>query len=248
MPYAELCPSSALAPYVDCFWLSEGGSKPKKNRILPDGCVDILFSIRGQISSTCADQMQHLKSGQAYLAGTMTAFADVTLSERASLFGVRFKPFGFSSFFKLPLDGLENGLVPFTELPTSALFDQSERLSSMASHLDSELHQHLRPTDARIQAAVELILQTGGQIKIDALVDVSCLSVRQFEKKFKQYLGVSAKVLCDVVRVKACANRLQNHQLDVMQVAVDGGYYDTAHFTNTFKRYVGQSPTHYRVK
>lgn len=178
----------------------------------------------------------------------MTAFADVTLSAGARIAGVRFRPFGFSSFSNVPLNGLENGLVPFTELLTPGFFNDSGNWPDLVARLEAELCRNLCPADVRIQRAVDLILQTGGQVKIDALVNVSCLSVRQFEKRFRQYIGVSAKALCTVVRVRQSADQLRNNSNDITQIALDQGYYDTAHFANTFKRYVGQTPVQYRAE
>ncbi len=246
MPYNELRPSPAIAAYVDSFWLSRGGAEPTTSRILPDGCVDLLFPLNGRILSTCADQSRQLKPGNTYLAGTMTAFADVCLSERASVFGVRFKPFGFSSYFGLPLAGLENGLIEFSDLSTPALFDQPTDAAAMAACLEKVLYRQFQPADLRIQRAVDLILQTGGQVTIDRLVAVSCLSIRQLERKFRQHVGVSAKTLCDVVRIRRSADRLRTDPPDILQIALEQGYYDGSHFTHVFKRYVGQTPAEYR--
>ena len=190
MPYIERKPSPTLAPYVDSFWLSQNGSIPNVNRILPDGCVDILFPFKGRILSTCAGHTQALKTGETYVMGTMTTFADVALSAGAVIAGIRFKPLGFSTFFGLPLDGLENGVAEFSELRVPVLFDQPEDFLGATRLLEEQLYQRIKLTDPRIRQAVDLIRLSGGNVKIDTLVDASCLSMRQFEKNFRQQLGV----------------------------------------------------------
>ena len=48
----ECAPPAALAPYVECFW-SRTASEPDPpggtHRVLPDGCLDIIFSERGAV-------------------------------------------------------------------------------------------------------------------------------------------------------------------------------------------------------
>ncbi|MEP7219956.1 MAG: DUF6597 domain-containing transcriptional factor, partial [Bacteroidota bacterium] len=42
--YRESPPSPRLAPYVECYWSMRAipGAAPTPNRVLPDGCVDII--------------------------------------------------------------------------------------------------------------------------------------------------------------------------------------------------------------
>ena len=46
--YREYPPCSALDEYIECYWSREarvGGESPTTQRVLPDGCVDILFDL-----------------------------------------------------------------------------------------------------------------------------------------------------------------------------------------------------------
>jgi len=45
MQYQEYQPNTLLAPYIETYWSSNDfGGKGKFHKILPDGCVDIIFT------------------------------------------------------------------------------------------------------------------------------------------------------------------------------------------------------------
>ena len=55
MGYAEHAPPPDLAPYVACFWTGASSPVPTcraVHRVLPDGCVDIIFAFGRQGGST----------------------------------------------------------------------------------------------------------------------------------------------------------------------------------------------------
>ncbi|MBI1281916.1 MAG: hypothetical protein GC179_27575 [Anaerolineaceae bacterium] len=75
MPYREYHPHPALAPYVACYW-SITSPKPLINRVLPDGCTDIVVS----------DTLQ--------VVGTMRRAILVPVESQSVTVGIRFKPLG----------------------------------------------------------------------------------------------------------------------------------------------------------
>ncbi|UUZ95369.1 hypothetical protein LJK87_13410 [Paenibacillus sp. P25] len=79
--YREYAPGPSLAPYVACYWTVdfEPGRGSQVHRIIPDGCVDIIFDRRSASSRKVA-----------FIAGLMTRFEALQLSEAQSLFGIRF--------------------------------------------------------------------------------------------------------------------------------------------------------------
>src|SRR5882724_3910816 len=92
MTYTEIPPHPALAPYIDAYWSVKGaGQNTATNRILPDGCVDIIFNL--------GENETLMKSGKAYLVGTMTSPIDTYVTPGTRLLGIRFRPAAFSAFY-----------------------------------------------------------------------------------------------------------------------------------------------------
>src|SRR5215208_2083694 len=84
--YVEHPPPPHLAPYVSCFWttltIEQDASVPRnEHRVLPDGCVDIVFGFRRGTDVT-----------EAIGVGSMTRPLIITGARTQLYIGVRFSP------------------------------------------------------------------------------------------------------------------------------------------------------------
>src|SRR5262245_34290347 len=99
MKYSQVNPGKSLTSYIDAYWTVNGDSaNTVTEKILPDGCIDIIFNLGSDcITDNGASNMQ---SEKVYLVGTMTRFKETLMHSGTKLVGVRFKPAGFSAFYK----------------------------------------------------------------------------------------------------------------------------------------------------
>src|ERR1700693_6474153 len=97
--YREINPSPDLAPFVECFWISEVDSDGCQ-RILPDGCVDLLFFSRGK------------QLVDAQIVGAMTRFQNVPLRRHETILGVRFHPGMAGACLPCDIPSLSDRSVP----------------------------------------------------------------------------------------------------------------------------------------
>lgn len=98
----------------------------------------------------------------------------------------------------------------------------------------------------RIESAAKLLLEHTERTSIDWLAKESCLSTKQFERKFKEYTGVTASILARVVRFDKTV-KLKNAQphLDLLSIALACGYHDYQHMVRDYKDFTGLTPTSY---
>ncbi|MGY0036615.1 DUF6597 domain-containing transcriptional factor [Pedobacter sp. NJ-S-72] len=98
MIYTELPVHQSLTGYIDAYWtIRHVGCGSKEQRILPDGCIDIIFNLGAECTTSHGRFL--MEPEKAYLIGTMTTFTTSCIPCDASLVGVRFKPAAFSNFF-----------------------------------------------------------------------------------------------------------------------------------------------------
>jgi methylphosphotriester-DNA--protein-cysteine methyltransferase len=72
------------------------------------------------------------------------------------------------------------------------------------------------------------------------------LSQRRFIQVFRDEVGLTPKLFCRIQRFQEVLRRIgKGQQFEWVDVALDCGYYDQAHFINDFQAFSGLNPTAY---
>jgi AraC-like DNA-binding protein len=242
MQYREFQPNVLLSPYIDSYWMSaDFGGKGESYIILPDGCVDIIFTF---------DKIEEIF--YAKIVGTMTSFFEVSYPQSVQMFGIRFKPAGITAFTRVPIDEFTNKNTELTLVDT--LFDKSffetipekHSVSEMIAYTDNYFFNKLPLTyrsEKQIIRAVDLIYFSNGQLSPSKIASEVCLCQRHFERKFKSVIGISPKTFAKVIRFKHALRCLRNYPYkDLLSVTIECGYYDHTHLIKDFKTFSGNTP------
>src|ERR1700742_3742418 len=113
--YREIAPPPQLSRSVECFWtMSHPGPEPP-NRVMPDGCADILFTRSSAGASLEA-------------VGPMTSYFDFQVGEALQLVGVRFPPGMWTTYLGVPGDRVTDQTVPLDALWGAKAKELSGRL------------------------------------------------------------------------------------------------------------------------
>jgi len=113
-------------------------------------------------------------------------------------------------------------------------------LVKQATRNKKELHQ--------IDLVTDLSFGLKKNLNMEWLAKESCLSLRQYERKFTERMGVSPKYFNKVVRFEN-AFRLKNKlpHLDWLTIALECGYYDYQHLVKDYKDLTLQTPTNFHL-
>lgn len=72
------------------------------------------------------------------------------------------------------------------------------------------------------------------------------VSIRTFQRYFREVIGISPKLFCQVLRHKYILELLyQNPEIKWSDIQLNGFYYDFAHFTKDFTHFSGLTPKKY---
>jgi len=254
--YCETPPPPALADYVECFWTSSGmklTADARKHRVLPDGCVDILFTAelhpRGGLSSNCA----------LSLVGTMTRYRDFILPANPFYVGIRFKPAAVTSMLSFPVYEITDETIPLAEVWGSEGERLLEKLYRAGSAMDCAqilrgvILRRLPPRKSgeasAVSHAVEKIVTAGGNVAIDRLSASVNTSPRNLRRLVKAHAGIGPKRLCRVLRFRKLRRVLHDVvSPDWAALALECGYYDQAHLVNEFRELSGYTPQEFHLR
>ena len=84
------------------------------------------------------------------------------------------------------------------------------------------------------------------EITTQELANMAGLSVSHFERRFRLAFGSSPRQYLIRIRVEHASTMLRESDASITQVAQRSGFYDHAHFSRTFARIMGMSPSDYR--
>jgi AraC-like DNA-binding protein len=245
--YEEQPPRAPLDRYVECVWRLRGCAGGVQ-RILPDGCPELIFHLGEPFHLWTAPQARD-RQPPALLVGPSSRFLLLEPPGRPHTVGVRFRPAGASAFFPAPLDEFADRTIDLTALWGAAARELIERIEAapgfpaIVALAESALLRRLRAPDARMLHAARAILTTGGQSAVPALAREVALSPRQFERRFAAAVGLSPKPFSRIVRFQNVFRSIPSgKQPDWADVAARCGYFDQAHFVRDCRQFSGETP------
>lgn len=86
------------------------------------------------------------------------------------------------------------------------------------------------------------------QLSIPELANMSEMSVRQFQSKFKTAFGQSPQHFIIKTRILSACERLINKKIPITKIAVEVGFYDHSSFTRQFTKTMGITPLKYKKR
>jgi len=240
--FRRYSPSPRLSPFVRNFWTvwCDGTwVAPRTHRVVPDGCIDLVFARR----CPTADY-------RAFIVGTMTRPIIEPLMCHADYIAVRFGPGGFRHFFDAPPTDLTDRIIPLDSLSVpSSLAEQLagwDDVQARLSILEDELHWRFRPEveDSALTKILETIAVCHGNVPMAQLGHVASWSPRHLRRIFRDCVGVGPKTFCRIARFLSALRVLRRSpRPNLLDVALDAGYYDQAHFIHEFCDFYGSSPS-----
>jgi len=232
--YICIAPSHFLKDYVKHYWLGLN-NEASSYTVLPDGSVDIVIQSNDEVVSSM-------------VYGTTTQRMDVEILPNNHYLGIRFKPGKSRHFMNLSAQELTNTADSSLDALSFSLEEFSEQLplTNIAKKLDELLEGHLKkqqPDDNNIDHVIALIEDSRGLLRIEDAVVYSGKSRRQFERVFKEMVGVSPKFFSLITRFSHATTLItQLSQSTLADIAADAGYSDQSHMNHDFKRMTGVSP------
>lgn len=238
--YEEYAPSAALKQYVDCYWSSASQPGHEAHRILPDACIDIIFS----------SDLAEYRGG--VVVGTMTQAQAFHPSVPVSMVAIRFHPGGAWPFLGVPAKDFTDQRAPLSDvLVNPTLPERIETAGSVRDklfELERDLLRRLprvATPDSRVAAAIQS-LRLGADV--DEAANGVSLSRQHLTRLFQQHIGVGPKRFARISRLQKLLAQFSGQEvLNWSSMACDLGYFDQSHLISECQELAGLSPTELRA-
>jgi len=234
MDYGERQPAPGLRPYVRCIWWLRAPAGGGVERVLPDGCPEIIFNRADPFRGRGVQPL-------AMAVGQLDRFLEITPTGEVDLVGIRFEPAGMHALLRLPMHELTGTSVDLDGVDRRLRRDLEAAARRGIDALEDRLLARVgRPSEASV--AVACLVASGGTAAMDDLP----LPARRLERRFRAEVGLAPKRLARIVRFHEVVRSLDRGvQPAWAPLALDAGYYDQAHMIRDFRQFAGIAPGAY---
>jgi AraC-like DNA-binding protein len=239
--YRERAPVAALRRHVACVWTQriEPGKRPMIHRIVPDGCIDIVWL-----------------DGFLHVAGPDTGPVLAPISAGSLVVGIRFRPGLAPTMLGLPASELLDGRTALLHLWGGASGRLAERLVASSDPgaamavLERELLERLpdaAPVDRLAEGVVAELRAAPPSPVVAGLAATLGSSERQLHRRCLDAFGYGPKMLDRVLRFQRflalARTATPRGEAGLARLAADAGYADQAHLARECRALGGLTPT-----
>lgn len=226
------------------YWVLES-DEPFSVLTFPIGCPQIIFHKKTPlyIPELDKNQSQFTISGQVNFPahiqsdGSLEMIVAVFYPHTIGMF-IDTPP---SAFYNLEISGYDIENRTLNEI-AHRIFDceiAKECIGILENYLLSKIRSSLNI--CRIGMSINTLLRASST-SVSTLADNVCLSKRQFERVFRDTVGMNPKEYARIVRFQKALWLMQNGESNYAGIAAECGYSDQSHFIRNFKELSGHTP------
>lgn len=254
--YRFFDPHPLLASFVQSIFLVDHVLEPGEGTIVgqypptPQHCI--FLYIKEKFKAKKVHESEFRVRSNAVVVGPQLTRMELTVSHDYTVAVIGFRPGGLFRLLGIPMEEIFDDGFDGLELMGSDINELVERCAEVESM--DKIHEciehyllgkltkvkELLPVD---QALFQM-LKCQGRMPITQVSDLACLSLRQFERKCKERLGLSPKVYSRLIRFSNAYRLFEKSEVpNWSEIAYLSGYYDQMHFIKDFKEFAGITPT-----
>ena len=218
----------------------------------PTPFQSLIFYCNNAVSMGRVSENEFQKQPLTVLLGPQFSRVNVKVFEHLSAIRVDFLPGGMYRLLGVPMNELfDKGYdaCDFFGADMRLINDQLQHIKNLEDGKDIVERfllnkiknlKEILPVDFALRA----LFNNNGALDIQNAASLSCLSIKQFERKCQERIGMNPKLFARILRFsKAYRLHETSPQLSWTSIAYDAGYYDQMHMIRDFKVFAGVNPT-----
>ncbi|EQC48307.1 DNA-binding helix-turn-helix protein [Bacteriovorax sp. BSW11_IV] len=257
-----ITPANILSEYVKTIWFAYNDSNQEELpfKILSDACSGIVINFGDEIEYKLKDH-DHIAKQETTIMGPTKNLTTMVFRGKVCAIGIRFYPHTgqmflgrqMSHYINQNCSATEDDMLScsdfYKELAQVMLNEKSwdQICNKVEVYLNIILQASLDKFPVKLKDLITIIERTP-EINITELSDKCDISIREIQRLFQKYVGVTPKIYSKLIRVKMAKEKIsQDDFSSLADLSVDIGYFDQAHFNKDFKTYMEETPKKYKV-
>lgn len=237
-------PRKELRLYVRYYWTLKC-NEPFKVLTFPIGCPQMIFHRRTPlyIPELSTSQNRFTISGQVNFPAHISSVGDtemivVVFYPHTIRMFIDISP---SVFYNQEISGydIENKCLNLLGDRVSECPDTQTAIPLIEQWLLSRIHRSLNIE--RIGTSLSTMLHSTSAT-VETLAAIACLGKKQFERLFRQYVGMNPKEYGRIVRFQRALRMMQLGSSNYVNITYANGYADQSHFIRDFRQFSGLTP------
>lgn len=247
-------PPPDLASCVQAVWVARGRSEHRREVVLPNGVVEIIFNLSDPQWVLQSELHPKRRYDGVFLAGAQRGPLLIEDEAETDLLGVRFHAGGVTPWLRTPLGELTDRVEDTADLDAmrwaNALHEQlgacrtdRKRLNLVFTTLR---RQRTGPAlDSRVRRTLQSLLRETDPPSVAGIAKRLGITHKHLDTLFYRAVGFSPRTLHRVMRFHDVVSWLRRRQSPVSwaNLALRAGFADQAHMIREFRAFSGTTPS-----
>jgi len=255
----QILPSPDLAPYIRHYLLiNRHSGEAERLRFFSDGSTGLFFSSEEAGLLKMDNELGDSGFSDAFFYGQLSNYRDITFRGNGSWFIIVLKPDAINRLLAIPAIELKDQVIDLTNLfgPSSRELPERLKEKTLISDKINVAEAFFRKliktkhvlNDPMVSAAIAYMARHNGIVSVEQLAYFTGYQQRQLERRFNQAVGLSPKVLGNIIRLHVFLKQLRlNSFSELTALGYESGFYDQSHLIREFKKITGLTPSQYKA-
>jgi AraC-like DNA-binding protein len=255
-----ISPREELEGFVQKIWFSENldNEESLEFKIFNDCGSTIVLNFAGEILYKVGTTSV-LTGKDSVIMGPSNELIRMIFKGPVKSVGIHFYPATGHHFYKCSMDKLSDKFVKTTEEnfygadklynDVLKIVNKNDSEAEIVQSLEDNLVEVLNNSKTSSQERLINILKSihlDHEISLSKISDIFNISIRDIQRLFKTFVGVSPNVYIRLNKVKNAKDKIANNEFESLtKLSMDSGYFDQAHFIRDFKKFMEDTPKKY---